>query len=185
MKKSLILILSFCSIIISCNNSSGTGTNAKESSIANSASDNSLPANGDAYVSYTIDGKQVMIQGSKLYINKVVNNTQKGIVHIEVTDFSVNPAEVLKITAHNNGATTIANSAGAGNFFSDNPFAEIMIQNSNHYSGEANVNITKLTGDYVEGAFSGKFTGERSTTDHTKETVTITDGKFHLPFKGE
>lgn len=185
MKKSLIIILCFCSIIISCNNSSGPGKNTSESSTANSPSGNSQPANGDVFVSYTIDGKQVMIEGSKLFINEVVNNTANGTLRIEVTNFSKNPAEVLHIVAHNKGTTTVANSAGGGSPFSDNPFAEIMIQNSNHYADAANVNITQLTGDYVEGTFSGKFTGERSTTDHSEETVNITDGKFHLPFKGE
>jgi hypothetical protein len=185
MKKSLIIILCFCSIIISCNNSSDTVKNISDSSTVNTSSDNSQPANGAAFVSYTIDGKQVMIEGSKLFINKVVNNPSTGTVRIEVTNFSINPAEVLHIIAYNKGTTTIANSAGGGSPFSDNPFANIMIQNSNHYADAANVNITQLTGDYVEGTFSGKFTGERSTTDHSEETVNITDGKFHLPFKSE
>ena len=185
MKKSLIIILCFCSIIISCHNSSGPGKNMSESSTANSSSDNSQPANGAAFVSYTIDGKDVMIKDSKLFINKVVNNTSNGTVNIEVTNFSANPAEVLHISAHNNGTTTISHSAGGGSPFSDKPFAELMIQNSNHYADAATVNITQITGNYVEGTFSGKFTGDKGIQDQTQETVNITNGKFHLPFKSE
>ena len=183
MKKILIIILSSCSIIISCNNSSGK--NAEGASATTPPSNNSNQANGDAFVSYTIDGKDVMIKDSKLFINKVVNNTSNGTVNIEVTNFSVNPAEVLHIIAHNNGTTTISHSAGGGSPFSDKPFAELMIQNSNHYADAATVNITQITGNYVEGTFSGKFTGDKGIQDQTQETVNITNGKFHLLFKSE
>lgn len=171
--------------MISCNNSSSSPSNAKEAPAGSASSGNSQPAAGDAYVSYTIDAKAVMIKGDKLYLNKVSNNTTGGIVHIEITNFSANPAEVLKIVAHNSGATTITNLGGIGDFSSDNPSASIMINNSNHYANEATVNITKINGDYAEGSFSGKFTGDKGMQDQTQETVTITDGKFHLPFKNE
>lgn len=168
---------------MSCNNSVGTENNTKDSATENSSSNNKQ-ANGSAFVSYIIDGKTIMIQ-SKLFINKVINNSTNGTLVIEVTNFAANPADVLHIVAHNRGATAIAHSEGEGSPFSDKPFASIMIQNQNHYADVADVNITEINSAYVEGTFSGKFTGERSITDQTKETVNITDGKFHLPFKGE
>jgi hypothetical protein len=182
--KNLLTIFICCSVlIVSCNNFSGK--NAEVASATTPPSNNGNETKGEAFVSYTIDGKDVMIKDSKLFINKVINNTPNGTVNIEVTNFSANPAEVLHIIAHNNGTTTISHSAGGGSPFSDKPFAELMIQNSNHYADAATVNITQITGNYAEGTFSGKFTGDKGIQDQTQETVNITNGKFHLPFKSE
>ena len=158
--------------IAACNNANSNTT----------ASSNSAPASGAAYVSYEADGQSVMITGQHLFINEVSNNAAKGVVRINVTNFGKNPAEVIDILAHNKGATAVSHSEGGGSPFSSDPFAEIMIRNQNHFADTAEVNITQITADYVEGAFSGKFTGERSLSDTSKETITITSGKFHLPF---
>jgi len=158
--------------IAACNNANSNTT----------PSSNSAPANGAAYVSYAADGQPVMITGQQLFINEVSNNAAKGVVRVNVTNFGKNPAEVINILAHNKGATAISHSLGGGAPFSSDPFAEIMIRNQNHYADAVDVNITQITADYVEGSFSGKFTGERSLSDTSKETITITNGKFHLPF---
>jgi len=167
--------------IAACNNANSNATaNKADADMSSPASD--APAKGAAYVSYETGGQLIMITGRHLFINEVSNNAQKGVVIIKLTNFGKNPAEVIDILAHNNGATTISHSEGGGSPFSSDPFAEIMIQNQNHYADAAEVNITQITTDYVEGTFSGKFTGERSLSDTSKETVTITNGKFHLPF---
>ena len=163
--------------IAACNNANSNTTPPSNSTPASDA-----PASGAAYVSYEADGQSVMITGQHLFINDVSNNAAKGVVTINVTNFGKNPAEVIHILAHNKGATAVSHSAGGGSPFSSDPFAEIMIRNQNHYADAADVNITQITTDYVEGTFSGKFTGERSLTDTSKETITITNGKFHLSF---
>jgi hypothetical protein len=163
--------------IAACNNANSNTTPTSNSTAASNA-----PASGSAYVSYETDGQSVMITGQHLFINEVSNNAAKGVVRINVTNFGKNPAEVIDILAHNKGATAVSHSEGGGSPFSSDSFAEIMIQNQSHYADVADVNITQITADYVEGTFSGKFTGERSLSDTSKETITITNGKFHLPF---
>jgi len=168
-------------LIAACNNANSNATINKGDTATASAS-NSAPANGASYVSYEADGVPVMIKDNHLFINDVSNNVANGVVRIDVTNFGKNPAEVINILAHNKGATAISHSAGGGAPFSSDPFAEIMIRNQNHYADAADVNITQITANYVEGVFSGKFTGERSLSDTSKETITITNGKFHLAF---
>lgn len=168
--------------IAACNNATSNAT-ANKGDTATASASNSAPANGATYVSYQADGRPVMITGNHLFINEVSNDAAKGVVKIAVTDFGKNPAEVIKIIAHDKGATAISHSAGGGAPFSSDPFAEIMIRNQNHYADVADVNITQITANDVEGTFSGKFTGERSLSDTSKETIIITNGKFHLPFR--
>lgn len=169
--------------IAACNNANSNTTPSSNSAPAKSTPASDAPASGAAYVSYEADSQPVMITGQHLFINDVSNNAAKGVVTINVTNFGKNPAEVIHILAHNKGATAVSHAEGGGAPFSSDPFAEIMIQNQNHYADAADVNITQITTDYVEGTFSGKFTGERSMSDHSKETITITNGKFHLPFR--
>jgi len=178
--KALLVSTSACIVlsIAACNNANSNTTPASNNTPAESA-----PAGGAAYVSYEADGQSVMITGQHLFINDVSNNAEKGVITINVTNFGNKPAEVIHIVAHNKGATAISHSAGGGAPFSSDPFAEIMIRNQNHYADAAEVNITQITADYVEGAFSGKFTGEHSLSDKSNETITITNGKFHLPFR--
>ncbi|MBS1601735.1 MAG: hypothetical protein JST42_03630 [Bacteroidetes bacterium] len=169
--------------IAACNNANSNMTASLNSALASGAPAGDAPVSGAAYVSYEADGQSVMITGQHLFINDVSNNSAKGVVTINVTNFGKNPAEVIHIIAHNKGVTAISHSAGGGAPFNSDPFADIMIQNQNHYADAAEVNITQITTDYVEGAFSGKFTGRRSMSDKSKETITITNGKFHLPFR--
>lgn len=187
MRSSFKALFAFASAFIvwqiaACNNANSNATADKAAADMPSSS-NSVPASGQAYVSYQAEGQPVMITDRHLFINEVSNNAAKGVVKIEVTNFGKSPAEVIDILAHNQGTTAISHSAGGGAPFSSEPFAEIMIRNQNHYADAAEVNITQITAGYVEGTFSGKFTGERSLSDTSKETITITNGKFHLPFR--
>ena|SRR5690348_9909142 len=186
MRSSFKVLFAFASAFIvwqmaACNNANSNAT-ANKAAADMPSSSNNVPAGGAAYVSYQADGQPVMITDKHLFINEVSNDAAKGVVKINVTNFGKNPAEVINILAHNKGATAISHSAGGGSPFSSDPFAEIMIRNQNHYADAADVNITQITTDYVEGTFSGKFTGERSLSDTSKETIDITNGKFHLPF---
>ncbi len=171
-----VIIFSPC-LFIACssNNSKSSASDRTEATSSNNSGSSSTHSNGS--FSYTIEGKQVDVNG--LYLNEVKNNVADGRIKIEVTNTPT--SEVFNFSVANSGTTTVLHySPSLSNFANKKSNeAEYMSHKYKNYYGDSVVlNITDINSTHVAGTFAGKFLSD----DSKPMPLEIIDGKFDLPF---
>ncbi len=153
----LILITALALTLISCSDNS---------------KDDDVPAVGT--VKMTLDGSSWQASGANAVLSTMGNNQQLSIAGAKVVDLATNTFETVTITIISNSAIT----AGDYIWKSGLPYAQVTFSPTtsaqNTWSpGSAEITITKITDDNVQGTFSA--TLEKS----GESNKVITSGGFN------
>ncbi|MEO8852430.1 MAG: hypothetical protein ABI359_01535 [Ginsengibacter sp.] len=172
--KKLIFILPWL-IILSCNNSSGSGNNSGTSK-SDVSSANPAAVNGT--ITCTMDGKSKTFQVHSGFFEIVMDPDSKGPKDgFELLDGSATN-EGFQFEIKNKGTSVFKGMDGVLNMFS-------------YFNGKgvdyvtyenATASVTSFDGNHLTGTFSGKFqnTNYKGASDSNPEFIQITDGKFDL-----
>lgn len=164
-------------IMLSCNNSSGTGNNS-DTTKTSAASASGNPAVDKGTITCTVDGK------SKTF------HVQNGFTEIRFGGESKGPNDALMLLdgdktregfqfeIKNNGTSVFKGMDGVLNMFS------YFNSNGADYvaKGDVTATVVSFGGNHLSGTFSGKFenTNYKGASDTNPEFIQITDGKFDL-----
>ncbi|MEO8861732.1 MAG: hypothetical protein ABI358_09930 [Ginsengibacter sp.] len=174
--KKLIFILPWL-IMLSCNNSSGSGNNSV-SAKSDAASASANPAADKGTITCTMDGKPKTFQVHNGFFEIVMDPDSKGPKDgLELLDGSATN-EGFQFEIKNKGTSVFAGMDGVLNMFS------YFNGKGVDYVAYKNVtaSVTSFDGNHLTGTFSGKFqnTNYKGASDSNPEFIQITDGKFDL-----
>jgi hypothetical protein len=175
--KKIIFILPWL-IMLSCNNSSGSGNNsATLKSDAASASENTVADKGT--MTCTMDGQSKTFQVYNGFIEIRLDPDSKGPTDgIELLDGS-EKKEGFQFEIKNKGTSIFKGMDGVLNMFSyfNGKGADYVMDD-----GNGTASVTSFDGNHLTGTFSGKFhnTNYKGASDSNPEFIVITDGKFEL-----
>jgi hypothetical protein len=189
----ILLAFAVSSFACACNNAASNDGAKKSASGSSSGSGSDSTFEGASSFSYTVDGRHVAIKDMlhngdglnhmALYLNKVTNNAATGIATIHITNELT--SEVFKLSAANNGSTSIENYRPSLDNFAAEKTKEATYMSPkyiNYYGDAVTVTITDINATHVAGTFSGKFSADRG---KNQGSVNITDGKFDLQYKDD
>ena len=166
--------------LVSCAGSPGSGAGKVDAAASSDASGDST-YNGDASLSYTLNGRHFAIKdwlrtGGKsmvaLYINDLKNDPASGTVLVNLTNYLTQ--DVIKFKVNGSGSSAILHYTPS--FNNTKLQGEYMYKYNNYYADNATVNITANDATHVAGTFSGTFVSDK------KGSITLTDGKFDIPY---
>ncbi len=172
-------------LFFSCNGNSNANINKQ--SADDKASTSNTSSNGDASFSANLDG--VKISGGKIddmqlqntaFIYPTADNNGKKLLFYLYSDKTGNDSySFMFAIPDKTGSFT-------KNLHDEQPFditLDFLGGDLSRYLAEAvTVNITSVTATRITGTFSGKLALSPDTPNGTKKEVTITDGKFDIPF---
>ena len=174
--KKLISILAW-SLILSCNNSSGSGNNSvTPKSDAASSSVNTGADKGT--ITCTIDGKSKTFQVHKAFSEIRLEPDSKGPSDgFELLDGDAKN-EGFQFEIKNKGTSVFKGMEGVLNMFS------FFNSNGIDYvaSKDVTASVTSFEGNHLAGTFSGKFEHSKGLgpLGSNPQSIVITDGKFDL-----
>lgn len=184
-KHYLLLFLPVTSLLFfACN---GKNSNASKDGDAGNTLTSDTSSKGNASFSANLDA--VNISGGKIddmqlqntaFIYPTADNSGKKLLFYLYSDKKGNDAYTFMFSVPDKvGPFT-------KNLHDDQPFAitiDFLGGDLSRYTAESvTVNITSVTGSRITGTFSGKFTLSSDTPNGTKKEVTVTNGKFDIPF---
>ncbi len=174
--KKLIFILPWL-IMLSCNNSSGSGNNfATPKSDAASASENTVADKGT--MTCTMDGKSKTFRVhngfSEIRLEPDSKGTTDGFMLLDGSAKN----EGFQFEIKNKGTSVFKGMDGVLNMFSyfNNKGVDYVAHD------DVTASVTSFDGNHLTGTFSGKFhnTNYKGTSGSSPEFIVITDGKFEL-----
>ncbi|MGH2646616.1 MAG: hypothetical protein ACRDE8_03570 [Ginsengibacter sp.] len=182
-KLSIAIIFSAC-LLFACNeNSTQTKNNSNNP-------DNSQASNGDpgkSSFSANLDG--ISISGGQIddmqlqntaFIYPTADNSGKKLLFYLYSDKKGNDSYSFMFSVPDKTGPFTKN------FHDDQPFAITLDflggDLSRYLAAPVTVNIISITATRVAGTFSGKLSLSSDTPNGTKKEVTVTDGKFDIPF---
>ena len=174
--KKLIFILPWL-IILSCNNSSGSGNNsATPKSDAASASENTGADKGT--MTCTMDGKPKIFRVhngfSEIELERDSKGPNDGFMLVDGNATN----EGFQFEIKNKGTSIFKGMDGVLNMFSyfNNKGSDYVAHD------DVTASVTSFDGNRLTGTFSGKFhnTNYKGASDSNPEFIAITDGKFEL-----
>jgi len=178
------IIFSAC-LLLACsvNNSSSKG----KDSLADNASTSNTSSKGDGSFSANLDG--VNISGGKIddmqlqntaFIYPTADNSGKRLLFFLYSDKKGNDAYSFRFSVPDKTGSFTKNIRDGQPF---DVTLDFLGGDLSRYSAESlTVNTTSVTASRVVGTFSGKFILSNDTPNGTKKEVTVTDGKFDIPF---
>ena len=174
--KQLIFILPWL-ILLSCNNSSGSG-NSSDTPRSDAVSASSNPAADKGIITCTMDGKSKTFQVHNVFSEIRLEPDSKGpndgfmLIDGSATN------EGFQFEIKNKGTSVFRGMDGVLNMFS------YFNGKRADYVAHENVtaSVTSFDGNHLTGTFSGKFqnTNYKGGSDGNPEFIQITDGKFTL-----
>jgi hypothetical protein len=181
------LHLAVASLLLFACNGKDSKTKANKESDNTNASTSDAASKGDASFSANLDG--VNISGGKIddmqlqntaFIYPTADNSGKRLLFFLYSDKKGNDAYSFRFSVPDKTGSFTKN------LHDDQPF-DITLDFlggdlSRYTAGSVTVNITSVTASRIAGSFSGKFTLSNDTPNGTKKEVTVTDGKFDIPF---
>ena len=182
------VIISAC-LFFSCNGnkSSGNGNTSDASSSAANAPSTSKGTPGKSSFSANIDGEAIsggQIDNLQLentaFIYPTADSSGKKLLFFLHSDKKADMAYSFRFSVPDKTGTFIKKDRD------DQPFdisLDFLGGDHSRYGAEdVTVNISSVTSTKVTGTFSGKFLLGVDTPNGTKKEVTVTDGKFDVPF---
>jgi hypothetical protein len=181
------LHLAVASLLLFACNGKDSKTNANKESANTNASTSDVSSKGDASFSANLDG--VNISGSKIddmqlhntaFIYPTADNSGKRLLFFLYSDKKGNDAYSFRFSVPDKTGSFTKN------LHDDHPFditLDFLGGDLSRYTAKSvTVNITSITSSRTTGTFSGKFALSNDTPNGTKKEVTVTDGKFDIPF---
>jgi hypothetical protein len=185
--KNYFLLLSVASLLLFACNGKDNKVNANKESDNSNASTSNTSSKGDASFSANLDG--VNISGGKIddmqlqntaFIYPTADNSGKRLLFFLYSDKKGNDAYSFRFSVPDKTGSFTKN------LHDSQPFdisIDFLGGDLSRYSAESvTVNITSVTTSRVAGTFSGKFSLSNDTPNGIKKEVTVTDGKFDIPF---
>ena len=172
-------------LLFACNGKDSKNPN-KESDNTN-ASTSDAPAKGDASFSANLDG--VNISGGKIddmqlqntaFIYPTADNSGKRLLFFLYSDKKGNDAYSFRFSVPDKTGSFTKNIRDGQPF--DITLDFLGGDLSRYTAKSVTVNITSVTASRITGTFSGKLALSIDTPNGTKKEVTVTDGKFDIPF---
>ena len=182
--KKISSVIILAALLFSCNgNKSPNGNNSKTTDAsapsASSAGNSSFSANidGEAISGGAIDDMQL---ANTAFIYPTADGTGKRLLFFLHSDKKGDMAWSFRFSVPDKTGTFIKKDRD------DQPF-DITLDflggdNSRYGAEDVTVNIISVTSSRVTGTFSGKFLLGVDTPNGTKKEVTVTGGKFEVPF---
>lgn len=176
---SFILIASFTSCNSNETKASGTKDNSAATSSVNSSVNGSFSAtiDGEAISGGTIDDMQLQ---NTAFLYPTADNSGKRLLFFLYSDKKGDRAYSFRFSVPDKTGPFTKKDRD------DQPY-DITLNflgrdNSRYGAEDVTVNIISITDKKITGAFSGKFLLGVDTPNGTKKEVTLTDGKFDIPF---